>query len=134
MVVRVIWIAFDLRRPSFITANDHGYRWSKHRRCSREEQRFTRNVFFGLFDVRNDLLRRLKNAATQAGESERRAHEFNKRAPLNRVIPLLGLWRNLARNKLTKSWRVSDFLKTAPVFLPATRRVSILRSKNVIAH
>src|SRR5262249_7809775 len=80
------------------------------------------------------LLRRLKDATTQAGESQRRAHQFDERAALDRVMPLLRLLRKLARDKLTKLRRISQFFKTAPVFLPATRRLSILQSKDVIAH
>src|SRR6202008_2361768 len=90
-IVGMIRIALDLGWSSFITANDDGCRRTKQRRRRRKEKRFTRNLIFRLFDVRNDFLRGLENATTQSGESQRSAHQLDKRATLDGRVPLLRL-------------------------------------------
>src|SRR6185369_6025434 len=69
-VVGMVGIAFYFRGPSLVAAHENRRRSAKQRRGSREEKRFTGQVFLGLFDVGNDLFRRLINAAAQTGERE----------------------------------------------------------------
>jgi hypothetical protein len=57
-------------------------------------------LLFRLLDVRNDFLGRLNDAAAQPGKRERRAHDFQERAPLDWVIPLFSVLRIFAAHKL----------------------------------
>src|SRR5215510_5267119 len=119
-------IPLDFRRPAFVTPHEDRRCDPKQMRGSRIEKRFAGNVFFRLFDVGNDLLRRLKNATTQTSQRQRRAHQLHERAALDWVVPSLSLLRKLTLYKLTKQRRVSQFVEAAPVFLPAARRLGIL--------
>src|SRR5688572_9781765 len=130
----MVGIAFDLRRPSLVIADQDRRSNSKKRDRSRKEQRLTRNMIFRLIDVRNDLLRRLKNTAAHARKRKRRAHQLDERAALERIVPTLRLLRKLTRDEFTKLRRVSQLFKTAPILLPGARRVSILQRQDVVAH
>ncbi len=61
-VVWMIRIALDLCRPSFVTSHEDRNRGAEEWSRSREEQSFAGYVIFRLIDVRNDLLRWLKDA------------------------------------------------------------------------
>src|SRR5690349_4704955 len=130
----MIGIAFDLRRPAFVAAHEDRYSGAKQRRSRRVEESFTRNVFFRLFHVRNNLLGWLKNTTTQARQRERRPHQLDECATLDRIVPLFRLLRKLTRHKLTKHRRISQFFKTAPEFLAAARFILVLQRQDVVAH
>jgi hypothetical protein len=76
--------------------------------------------------VGNDLLRRLKNATTQARQRERRTHQLDKRATLYGRVKPFCLLRKLTRYKLTKYRAVSQLLDAAPISLATARRFIIL--------
>src|SRR5260370_16043203 len=89
----MIGIAFELCWPAFVAAREERRRDAAERKCGGEPKTFAGSFFFGLFDVRNDFLRRLNHASTQAGEGQRRAHQLQKRATLYWIVPLFGsLW------------------------------------------
>jgi hypothetical protein len=68
----------------------------------------------------------LKDATTQTSEGQRGAHQLNKRATLDRRVPLFGLLRKLTRYKLTKRRRISQFFEAAPILFAAALRFTIL--------
>src|SRR5688572_31767756 len=83
----MVRIAFDLRRPALVAAHQDRRAYAAHRRGRRKKQRFAGNVVFRLGDVRNDLLRWLKNTTSQTGKRERRAHQLDKTPALDGIVP-----------------------------------------------
>src|SRR5687768_3884977 len=130
----MIGISFDLRRTSFVATHEYRRGRSEERRSGREEQGFARNISFRLIDVRNDLLGRLKNAAGHTRKRERRTHQLDESATLDRIVPTFSLLRKLARDEFTKLRRVGQFFKTAPILLSLARRFAILQRQDVVAH
>ena len=114
-IVRMIGIAFELGWPSFIAARQQRRRDAAQRKRRGEIETFAGNLFFRLLDVRNDLLGRLNHAAAQTGQRQRRAHQFQKRAALDGIVPLFGLLRELALDEFFEDRRVGEFFKAAPV-------------------
>src|SRR5438132_2890354 len=116
----MIGIAFDLRRPAFVAPHQQRRGDAAKRECSCEVETFAWSFFFGLLDVRNNFLGRLNYTTAQAGERQRRAHQFQKRAALDRVVPFFGLLREFATNEFFEDGRVGEFFKAAPVSLVRT--------------
>ena len=133
-VVWMLGIAFDFRGPAFVAAHENRCRRAKKRRSRRKEKRFARNVLFRLIDVRNNLLRRLKNATTQTRERERRAHHLDERAALDRIVPFFRLLRKLTRHKLTKCGVSASSSRLRQYFLPLRGPSAILQRQDVVAH
>ena len=117
-------------RPSLLRTSK-GAATPPRRERGRKEQSFTRNEFFRLANVRNNLLRRLDDATTQAGERERRAHDLQERSALDRVIPFVGGVRELASHELFDDWRIREIFERAPVFF-GRRRVRARRAQNPV--
>src|SRR6266849_2168181 len=120
----MIGIAFELCWPTFVAAREQRRRNATERKRRGEPKTFTGCFFFGLFDVRNNFLRRLNHAAAQAGERQRRAHQLQKRAALDGIVPLFGLLRKFALDEFFEHRRVGEFFKTAPVSLAGPSEVS----------
>jgi hypothetical protein len=117
---RVQRVALDLRRPPFVAFDKQpGCRTAeRHRR--REEQRHARNQFFGLADVRDDLLGRLARACRDAGERHRGAHQLEERPARDWVGDCLDLRRKLVVKMFLKSGILCAFFQRAPK--PRTRQ------------
>src|SRR5437867_1000419 len=113
----MIGIAFELGRPAFVAAREERRRDAAERKRGREPKTTSRSFFLGLFDVRNDFLRRLNHATTQARQRQRRAHQLQERATLDGIVPLFGSLWEFALDKFFKDRRVGEFFEAAPVLL-----------------
>ena len=124
-------------RPSLLRASS-GVAMPPSDRRGRKEECLAGNAVFRLFDVGNNFFRRLKRATAQAGQRQRSAHQLQKRAALDRIVPLFSVLRIFAFDKLAKLRSVRQFFKTAPILLgpcqlrslPTRRRVA----SNPLAH
>ena len=95
-------VALNFRRAPFVALDEQPGRAAaeRHRRCV--EQRPARNDVFGLAHVRKNLLGRLARAAGHTREGERCPHQFQKRAPLDRVERLGQPRRKLVADELVE--------------------------------
>src|SRR5258707_13277639 len=113
----MIGLAFELRWPAFVAARQQWRRDAAERKCGGEPKTLARSFFFGLLDVRNDFLWRLNHTAAQASERQRRAHQLQKRAPLDGIVPLFRSLREFALDEFFEHRRVGEFFQAAPVSL-----------------
>ena len=81
-------------------------------------------------DVGDDFFRWLNHATTQAGERQRRAHQFQKGPPFERVIPFFGLLGKFAAHKFFEDRRIGELFEVAPIL---SRRIVFLPAKNAVA-
>src|SRR5437762_12901068 len=109
----MIGIAFDFRRTAFVAARQQWRRYAAERKRGGEPKALARSFFLGLLDVRNDFLRRLNHATAQARERQRRAHQFQKRAALDGIVPLFGSLWEFALHEFFEDRRVGEFFETA---------------------
>ena len=121
----MIGIALDFYRAPFKRFCQKARRDSANRHRGGKEIWLARQHALGRFYVRNDLLRRLNNAAAQACESKRRSHNLYKITAAKAVVPLFDLVRIFFSNKIPKFRRVGVFLDAAPIFLPVLRQYLI---------
>ena len=84
-------VAFDLRRPSFVAFDEHARCDAANRHRRRVEERPARHKAFGLTHVRQNFFRRLPRARRDAGERDRRAHQFEERPPSHGIGDRLDL-------------------------------------------
>ena len=78
-------IAFDLGRPPLVAFNQQTGRDAADRHGGREEHRPAGNQFFRLANIGNDLFGRLTRARRHTGQRDRRTHQLQKGATLNRI-------------------------------------------------
>ena len=84
-------VALDLRRASLVAFHQQAGGHAAERHRGGVEERLARDQLFGLLHVRDDLFLRLLRARRDAGERERRAHQFQKRAARDRIGDRLDL-------------------------------------------
>ena len=114
----MIGIALHLRRPSFVTLDQQALRLAAERHRRGKKERPTRNFLLRLTYVGNNQLFGLRRArASDTGERERRAHQFQEAAATDRVDPLGGVFWKLAMQVLLKLGGLGDFLEALPVLL-----------------
>ena len=93
----MVRISFDLDRPPV-----ERFCQAARSRCRRASSPWRRKAVCPAAylprasNVRNDLLRRLDNAARKAGEGERSPHYLDEITAAERIVPILGLVRELA--------------------------------------
>src|SRR5688500_2524706 len=98
---------------------------------SRAKERLTGNEIFRLFDVRDDLFRRLNDAARKTGESKRSAHHLDEVAAAQRRVPLFNVYRKLAFDLVFELGGARVLLNAAPILLTALRK-NLLGRKSVV--
>ncbi len=67
----------------------------------------------------------LEHATAEARERQRRAHQLQKRAPLDRIVPLFSMLRVFAGDEFTKLRRVRQLFETAPKLLAGVAAGSV---------
>src|SRR5712692_4828892 len=98
----MVFVAFHLCRSSFVTFNHQSSSKTIERHRSSKEHGLAGNEFFWLARVGRDVLRGLTSAGGKSGERERRAHQFEKLASANGIIPLGGVLGKLAMKQFLK--------------------------------
>jgi hypothetical protein len=112
---RVLRVALQLCRTAHVVLGEQRISVTAHRHGRRKEHRTSRNEFFRLANVRDQFLRGLPGAGTHAGQSQRRAHQFQERSAARRVAELRRLNRELAVQVVVEFWRVSQLFEAAPI-------------------
>ena len=78
-------VAFDLRRPALVALDEQPGGDAAERHRGRVEERLAGDELFGLSDVGDDLSGGCRVQARDARERERRAHQLQERAALDRI-------------------------------------------------
>jgi hypothetical protein len=117
---RVIGVAFDLGRPPFMALHEQAEAGAAHRHRRRKEERFARDLFFRLANVRDDFFVRLPSAGAHARQRERRAHQLEKTASSDRIEPFGGVLGKFAVEEFLEFGGLGERFETAPV-LAASR-------------
>src|SRR5262245_10470344 len=120
----MVRIAFDLGWPALVAAYQEWSGDASERIRGGEIDSFSRSLFLGLMDVGNDFFRRLDDAAAQARERQRCAHQFQKRSSFERVVPFLGLLRKFTADEFFEHRRVNHLFQVAPVLSGSTRALA----------
>src|SRR6267142_1860274 len=110
----MVRISLKLRGTSFVASGQQRRRDSTERRSGGVEECPSGNNVLRLPDIRNNFFRILKYAAAHTGQRKRSSHQLQKRAAFDRIIPLFGMLRVFAFDKLAKLRRVGQLLETAP--------------------
>jgi hypothetical protein len=112
---RVVDVALDFGRAAFVALDQQpgGDAAERHRRG--EEQRLAGDNVLGHPHVGDDQLVGLAGAAGDAGQRQRRAHQFEESAPADRVVPFRRVRGELAVEELLELGRLGDGFETAPV-------------------
>ena len=117
-------VAFHFGRMPLVALHEHRQAEAGERKRGCEKQRPARDDILGLAHVRDDFLGRLLRAGGNAGERQRRAHQFQELAAPLRVVPLGRLLGKLAMEILAKLRRVGELPEAPPVqtaLVPARR-------------
>ena len=124
----MIRITFDLGWAAFVASDQQRCGDAGERGRSRKEESLAGHSFLWLSDKRDDLLGRLVDATTEAGEGQRCAHQFQEGPSLYWIVPLLRVLRILALHKFAELGRVAKLFQATPEVL------AVLGAHNAIAH
>ena len=112
---RMLRISFDFGRSAHVALDQHRPRDAPERDGARKEQGPAGHQIFGLPDVRDDLLRRLRRAGADAGERERGAHQLEEVAPALRIVPFRCLLREFTVQVVAEVRSVGQLAQAPPV-------------------
>ena len=124
----MVRISFHLRRPAHMTFGQNTVAKTADRHRRGKKERLARYHFLRLPHVRHNLFvrrrRRRTQAAAQAGQSQRSAHDLQKFPTIERVQPDGSVPRKLSLQEFFEIFGVGQFFQTAPVLHASNRRKS----------
>src|SRR5579884_408547 len=116
----MVGVALNFGRTAFMALHQNAERIGAGRHRRSEKQRIAGNHAVRLLDVGNNMLLR-RSASRHPRERERCAHQLQKIAPVNGVVPLGSMPREFAVHEFLESRVLRELLDGTPILLAALR-------------
>src|ERR1051325_9004964 len=119
---RMIFVAFDLCRSTFVAFDDQSCGKSSQRHRGGEIGWPSGNEFFRLSDVRRDVFRRLSSTGSNTRKSKRSAHQLQESPASGRIVPLSSILGELAMKYFLEFICLGELFEASPILFSRCAR------------